>query len=752
MSKKIAVVTSLIGAYDSNLLEFEYDRSKYEFICYTNMTRLRSNTWTIRHVDELQVPNNNAKSSYYYKWQAHKLLSTDTYSSMIWVDSSFTSINMNEIDAMVEEFRASDKSLYIEKHPSNNTLMAELELNSTLNKDDINAMRSQVQRYFDDGFREDYAHMVETGLSFRKLDDPQLNAVCDTIWNEIKPDGNTKRDQLIYDYAVWKNQFTNFAFFSFERKLKTILFQDHPHKSTYTEKVLLIGPWFGEAKYEPMWAKFAERYTNKTPVDNIIVGCRSGSEHLYKNINPDRIITTDPDGVMSGKLLDGRVPRFNPTANRDKTLIELHADHEDFIDVEKQIHIVWATIRADAFDEKYTAWIDKCDIPENIIPHIGVDTEEDKAKITCVDPKYIAVNPPPRKGVTYPGYMLTSKIESDNDQDIVIFASDDFVPTDRWDAYLYQEFTDYDGSLLVNDKCEPIIKDIMTIPIMTYHTLCKLNKIVYHPAYAHCWSDNELLFNLEEMKLIKDLRLSKPHVWFEHEHYVNGGREHDESDKALGLTNHTGKSLWEVRKQLPLEERLKYNEDEHILSILILTLEERADKLAALKSILEPQLNDNVELVIVCDNREDTVGKKRNMALEQANGRYICFIDDDDTVSDTYVDDILNIVSCNDVDCCSLTGNIDLNEYPRGTFIHSLKYTEWGEKIISGEGMNSVIEYYRPPNHLNVVRRDIAKFVGFNDNMSVGEDRDYSIRLRNHLTSEASINNVLYYYDAKSDK
>lgn len=747
MAKKIVVVTSLIGAYDSNLLEFEYDKSKYEFVCYTNMKRLTSDTWTIKYVDELEVPNDNAKSSYYYKWNPHKYLPKSKYDTMIWVDSSFTEINMDEIDLMVEEFKEADKSIYIEKHPGRNSLQAELEANVRLEKDDESKMKKQVQSYFDFGYREEYTRMVETGLSIRKFKDEDLIALSDVIWGEISPEENTKRDQLVWDYAVWLREFYDYAFFTFGRKLKAITFTDHPHRKDHKEKVLLVGPWFGEDKYEDAWVQSVNNYLGKTPVDKVIVGCRPGRESLYESIAPDIIIPNDPEGVRAGNLLDGRVPKFN-TKSDTSDIIHFTSDHPEVNTYDRNTHVLWATIRPDIFDEKYTVWLDKAEYPDKIIPYIVVDTEEDKAKIHSVAPETIIVSKPPRKGVCYPSYIASSAVTSDNPRDIVIYGSDDFVPMDKWDVVMYDEFMFYDGSLLVDDTTKPVIKDIMTIPIMTCETLEKLNKVIYHPVYAHCYSDNELLLNLEEMDRIRDIRVSKPNVYFEHQHFVNGGRKADEHDKANMITTHTGKNMWELRKKMSLEERLEVNIDEPTLSILILTLVERKEHLDRLLAILEPQIVDGVEIVIESDNRENTIGKKRNNALAKAKGRYIAFVDDDDMVADNYVHTIMNILISTDVDCCSLTGEITIDGGPTERFIHSLRYDDWTDSPVDG----GLREYYRPPNHLNVVRREIATYVGFDDESSFGEDHDYSMRLRPYISVESHIEDVMYYYDYVSTK
>lgn len=747
--KKIAVVTALIGAYDSSLLEFEYDNSKYEFICYTNMKRLKSNTWDIRYVDTLEVPNDNAKSSYFYKWNPHTYLDHDKYDTMIWMDSSFTNINMEKLDWFVNRFIRDGKSLFIEKHPSRNSLLAELEANIHYNKDDIAAMSTQVDRYFNEGYRDTYTVMVETGLSIRDYKNENLIEFSEAIWNELKPEGNTKRDQLVYDYCMWKTNFKDYSLFSFNEKMQVLTFTDHPHRPKHKNKVLLVGPWLGEDRYEETWVQYVEEYVSKHPVDNVIVGCRPNREKLYDAIRPDKFVVTDPDGIRFGNMLDNEIPRFNVTSNNEKEIITLDSSLCDIVNRDKKIHILWSTIRPEVFNEVYTIWKDKCNDTSKIVPHILVDTEDDKSQITVVPQDCIIVEEPRFKGVAYPSYVLSTSLKEHdiNDDDIVIFASDDFYPMDNWDEALYSEYTMFNGGLVVNDRNGRQNKNIVTIPILSYECLKRLNYVIYHPVYNHCWSDNELRDVLADLGLMKDISTSKPEIYFEHRHFSIGKRPADESDNHNNLTFYTGKNIYTVRKNLPTEEKLKVELDTKLLSILVLTIPGREDYLKRLKAQLEPQLIDDVELLIEFDDGSLEVGEKRNKVLDRAKGRYICFIDDDDRISDTYIEDIFEVIRKTDVDCCALEGEITIDGGVPQKFIHSLRYQTWFEE---GQGADKV--YYRNPNHLNVVKREIAKRVRFTDDMSYGEDADYSKRILPYLSVQGEIKNKLYYYDAVSNK
>ena len=150
---------------------------------------------------------------------------------------------------------------------------------------------------------------------------------------------------------------------------------------------------------------------------------------------------------------------------------------------------------------------------------------------------------------------------------------------------------------------------------------------------------------------------------------------------------------------------------------------------------LRPQKTEEVEILVEVDDGKLLIGEKRNFLLKRAKGDYVCFVDDDDDVSDDYVSKILKAIEKNP-DCCGLEGQVTTNGRRRKKFIHSLKYKMWFEK-------NGV--YYRNPNHLNAIKREIALKVGFTEK-SHGEDRDFSKAVLPYLKTEEYIEGPIYFY------
>jgi glycosyltransferase involved in cell wall biosynthesis len=178
-------------------------------------------------------------------------------------------------------------------------------------------------------------------------------------------------------------------------------------------------------------------------------------------------------------------------------------------------------------------------------------------------------------------------------------------------------------------------------------------------------------------------------------------------------------------------------------SILICTLEERTESFNKIYNKLQYQiaannLGDQIEILFFRDNREHSIGFKRNALLKQSQGRYVCFVDDDDDVHGRYIPMIYEKLLQNP-DCVSLLGIMTTNGKHPEIFKHSLAYND---KYCTENGV-----HLRPPNHLNPIRRDIALQFSFPEN-NFGEDRSWTLLLAQSglLKTEAVLDVPYYFY------
>ena len=185
------------------------------------------------------------------------------------------------------------------------------------------------------------------------------------------------------------------------------------------------------------------------------------------------------------------------------------------------------------------------------------------------------------------------------------------------------------------------------------------------------------------------------------------------------------------------------------LSILICSLHSRKDKLKRLTDILQPQLkkfDGLVEVIVAVDEKENSIGSKRNYLMIKSDPYldskgYLAFIDDDDTVADNYVELLLEAMQA-DTDVIVF----DALRYVDGTVDKAVKYG-----IEFGKDYHDSKFYYRIPNHLMCVKKELALQVPFKE-INFGEDSDYAKRLLPLLKTQARIDRILYSYLYNSKK
>lgn len=181
------------------------------------------------------------------------------------------------------------------------------------------------------------------------------------------------------------------------------------------------------------------------------------------------------------------------------------------------------------------------------------------------------------------------------------------------------------------------------------------------------------------------------------------------------------------------------------LSILITTLQDRYDYLKRLQDILMPQVlqhSDRVEVCIHDAGRAMTTGEKRNQLIENCDGDYFVFIDDDDLVACHYVESILNAMD-EDPDVITFRGYMLTDGLNKVDFIIRLgeNYEERGGK------------YYRFPNHITVMKKELVERFKF-QHIWMGEDYLWAKEIHDSgvLKKEVHIPRNMYQYLFRTNK
>lgn len=185
-----------------------------------------------------------------------------------------------------------------------------------------------------------------------------------------------------------------------------------------------------------------------------------------------------------------------------------------------------------------------------------------------------------------------------------------------------------------------------------------------------------------------------------------------------------------------------------LLSIHIPTIVGRERQLQMLLNSLKHQMSrnqitfDDIEIITQCDNKEMSIGAKRQILLDRCNAEYCVAIDDDDHVDEFYLYKVLVAIQSRP-DCigylehCTIDGQKKIS-------CHSKRYPTWANNVDGYDFVRSIF-------CKDVIKTDIARYIGFSD-FRFGEDHDFSKRLAASglLKTEVFINEVMYYYEANT--
>lgn len=309
--------------------------------------------------------------------------------------------------------------------------------------------------------------------------------------------------------------------------------------------------------------------------------------------------------------------------------------------------------------------------------------------------------------------------EIDYPWDIVVLVSDDMQPQIRgYDDvirnHMQAMFPDTDGILWFNDGYQG--DKLNTLSIYGRRMYERLGHL-YEPAYKSLFCDTELTDRCRGDLASKCFY--SPFVLIRHEHPGTG---YGQTMDPLYARNQTywNQDMYTYirRKTYPVQ-----------WSALIATIPGRESSLQRLVASIHekvkriaPELTYEIRLAF--DNRQQSIGLKRESLLQAAKGKYMSFLDDDDEITDAYIEDLW----------ATLQGEFHVmrlrGEIAPYTFTHSLE-TKLTDTMAQGD------VFVRPPNHLNPMMTDVAKMIHFKDAVR-GEDLDWTIRLARtgFLTSE----------------
>lgn len=347
------------------------------------------------------------------------------------------------------------------------------------------------------------------------------------------------------------------------------------------------------------------------------------------------------------------------------------------------------------------------------------------------------------------------------DWDVLLLLSDDMVCLQKgFDQEIIDAMQlhhpDTDGALWFSDGNEnykPSTKDLNTI-ICIGRKYYERFGYLYHPAYKSFFSDNE--YTEVGKSLGKLTRIDK--VLIEHQHPLfNAGQRAKVKSDVLYMKNdrhwQEDEKVYFARKadgfgigvKLPVKvDSQKEVKRSHkpVLSILIPTVSGREKQFTKLRTFIQHQIDrlniyEQVEVIHLKDNKEMTIGEKRNRLFEKANGIYSVQIDDDDWLHYDYIRLILDAAK-DGADCIGYKELCIWSGKKVESSVFSKKYPEWKDNYDGFDHVRS--PFYKCPIKTEICLREKFKGIRF------GEDHEWSKRIFPLIKSETFIDEFMYVY------
>jgi hypothetical protein len=147
-----------------------------------------------------------------------------------------------------------------------------------------------------------------------------------------------------------------------------------------------------------------------------------------------------------------------------------------------------------------------------------------------------------------------------------------------------------------------------------------------------------------------------------------------------------------------------------------------------------------VGFLVAKDNKDITIGEKREALYRNAGNGWSWQVDDDDDIADDAIELILEAIK-QEPDCITFLENCMMNGR-HYSCRHSLEYDDWKDGF-------GGYDFVRTPFYKDVIKTEIARSVSF-EHIRYGEDHAWSRALKPHLKTEVHIPKEIYIYQHNS--
>lgn len=221
------IYTAISGKYDS-LKQPLYISKNFDYICFTNNKIRNPGVWEIKPL--LNIKQDLVRTARYHKLFPNKILKKYKYS--IWVDSNIT-ITSNALEKRINLLIKNNKKIAVNIHFERNCIYQEAKACIDQQKDDPEIILKQVDFLKKEKYPQNNG-LFETNIIFRQHRNPIIIKSMEYWWWMIN--NFSRRDQLSFNYVLWKNKLKCTQLFLQNARLMVddFVFKDHNIKIVST--------------------------------------------------------------------------------------------------------------------------------------------------------------------------------------------------------------------------------------------------------------------------------------------------------------------------------------------------------------------------------------------------------------------------------------------------------------------------------------------------------------------------------------
>lgn len=179
-----------------------------------------------------------------------------------------------------------------------------------------------------------------------------------------------------------------------------------------------------------------------------------------------------------------------------------------------------------------------------------------------------------------------------------------------------------------------------------------------------------------------------------------------------------------------------------LLSILIPSVPQHLALTTRLLDVLQKQDHPQVEVLLYYDNMRRPLACKRNNLMDQARGKFLCHIDDDDLVADDFVATLLPECE-HDVDLIAYDADCSLNGAPPFRVFTCLGAENEQPKHLPFGKYSDIV---RTPWTWCLWHSDLARECRYPERYDPVEDASFLNQALPRVTTHRKVNKVLYHH------